>query len=232
MLLWRLLTLINEIKTKLIMDWKQQLNKRISYNITVPNYDYFLGIVPLLEFLINDLEKFLDQEGRCYGVMVAYIHKTREILKNIRRELEEGDETTWKRIVFLYKPVILREYKKFLRRKITKADAIICIIRKALEVILTYAEDDMFDKFNSIYIIFNKMYVNIKNKGKEYSLPMLSSTIDGSICEGLVGLHKLDKFSIVEEENKRRAKNKIDGSGIRIKETSSDLISEISWIDE
>lgn len=214
------------------MDWKQQLNKRINYNITVPNYDYFLGIVPLLEFLINDLEKFLDREGRYYGIMVTYIHKTREILKNIRPDLEENDDTIWKRVVFLYKPVILREYKKFLRRKITKADAIICIVRKTLEVILTYAEDDMFEKFNNIYIIFNKMYVNIKNKGKEYSLPLLSSIVDGSIGEGLVGLHKLDKFSIVEEENKRRAKDKIDGSGVRIEEISNDLISEVSWIDE
>lgn len=214
------------------MDWKQQLNKRINYNIAVPNYDYFLGIVPLLEFLINDLEKFLDREGRYYGIMVTYIHKTREILKNIRPDLEESDDTIWKRVVFLYKPIILREYKKFLRRKITKADAIICIVRKILEVILTYAEDDMFEKFNNIYIIFNKMYVNIKNKGKEYSLPLLSSVVDGSIGEGLVGLHKLDKFSIVEEENKRRAKDKIDGSGVRIEEISNDLISEVSWIDE
>jgi hypothetical protein len=90
----------------------------------------------------------------------------------------------------------------------------------------------MFEKFNNIYIIFNKMYVNIKNKGKEYSLPLLSSVVDGSIGEGLVGLHKLDKFSIVEEENKRRAKDKIDGSGVRIEEISNDLISEVSWIDE
>lgn len=215
------------------MDWKQQLNKRINLDLTVPNYEYFLGIVPLLEFLLNDLEKFLDREGRYYGVMVSYIHRSREILKNIRPELEEGfDDTTWKRIVFLYKPVILREYKKFLRRKITKADAIICIIRKIIEIILTYAEEEFFDKFNSMYIIFNKMYSNIKNKGKEYSLPLLSSVVDGSICEGIVGLHKLDKFSIVGEENKRKTKDEINGSGIRIEEISSNLISEVSWIEE
>ena len=214
------------------MDWKQQLNKRIGYNVIIPNYEYFLGIVPLLGFLINDLEKFLDQEGRYYGIMVTYVHKTREILKNIRPELEEGDDIIWKQIIFLYKPVILKEYKKFLKRKVTRADAIICITRKILEIILTYAEDDLFEKFNNIYIIFNKMYANIKNKGKEYSLPLLCSVVDGSIEEGLVGLHKLDKFSIVEEENKRRAKNEINGSGIRIKESSDNLISEVSWIDE
>ncbi len=214
------------------MDWKQQLNKRIGYSVIIPNYEYFLGIVPLLGFLINDLEKFLDQEGRYYGIMVTYVHKTREILKNIRPELEEGDDIIWKQIIFLYKPVILKEYKKFLKRKVTRADAIICITRKILEIILTYAEDDLFEKFNNIYIIFNKMYANIKNKGKEYSLPLLCSVVDGSIGEGLVGLHKLDKFSIVEEENKRRAKNEINGSGIRIKESSDNLISEVSWIDE
>jgi hypothetical protein len=164
--------------------------------------------------------------------MVTYVHKTREILKHIRPELEEGDDIIWKQIIFLYKPVILKEYKKFLKRKVTRADAIICITRKILEIILTYAEDDLFEKFNNIYIIFNKMYANIKNKGKEYSLPLLCSVVDGSIGEGLVGLHKLDKFSIVEEENKRRAKNEINGSGIRIKESSDNLISEVSWIDE
>ena len=214
------------------MDWKQQLNKRIGYSSAIPNSEYFLGIVPLLEFLINDLEKFLDREGRYYGIMVTYIHKTREILKNIRPDLEEEDDITWKRIIFLYKPIILKEYKKFLRRKVTRADAIICIVRKIVEIILTYAEDEIFEKFNNIYIIFGKMYTNIKNKGKEYSLPILCSVVDGSIEEGLVGLHKLDKFSIVEEENKRKAKDEISGSGIRIKEISDNLISEVSWIDE
>lgn len=215
------------------MEWKQQLNKRINPNVTIPNFQYFIGIVPLLEFLINDLEKYLDREGRYYGIMVSYIHKTREILKDIKETKDdEVDDTTWRQIIFLYKPVILREYKKFLKRKITKADAIICIFRKIIEIILTYAEDEMFEKFNNIYIIFTKMYQNIKNKGKEYSTPFLCSLVDGSIGEGIVGLHKLNKFSIVDEENKRRSKDEINGSGIRIEETSKNLISEISWIDE
>ena len=76
------------------------------------------------------------------------------------------------------------------------------------------------------------MYSNIKNKGKEYSMPYLSATVAGSIEEGIVGLHKLDKFSILGEEDKRKAKGEIKGSGVRIEEKSDNLLTEVSWTEE
>ena len=214
------------------MDWKTQLDKRIKKDLVVPNTEYFQGLVPLIGFLVNDLEKFLYQEGRYFGIMVSYVHRVREILKCLRPELEEADDIIWKRIVFLYKPLILREYKKLLRRRVSKADSVICIVRKILEIVLVYAEEDTFNNFNKIYSIFGKMYSNIKNKGKEYSMPYLSSAVAGSIEEGIVGLHKLDKFSILGEEDKRKAKGEIEGSGIRIEEKSDNLLTEISWTEE
>ena len=215
----------------MVSDWKILLDKRIKPDLVVSYSDYFLGLLPLLGFLLGDLEKYLDKEGRYFGIMVKYVHRSRDLIKNLGLSYDESD--IWKRIIFLYKPIIMKEYKKLLKRRVSKADSIICIIRKFLDIILNFSDgDESYDRLNQMHGIFEKMYSNIKNKGKEYSLSALDSVINGSIEEGLVGLHKLNKFSIFSEENKRKAKEELTGSGLRIEESSDNLITSVSWIDE
>ena len=211
-------------------DWKALLNKRIKPDLIVQYDDYFIGLLPLLGCLLGDLERYLDKEGRYFGIMVKYIHRSRDLIKNLGLSYESE---IWKRIIFLYKPIIIKEYKKLLKRKVSKADSIICIIRKFLDILLDYSSgDEHYERLNQMHGIFEKMYSNIKNKGKEYSLPILETTIIGSLDEGLVGLHKLSKFSIFGEEKKRKSKEELTGTGLRIEETSDNLITSVSWIDE
>ena len=48
--------------------------------------------------------------------------------------------------------------------------------------------------------------------------------------QGLVGRYGLDKFSILEEEEKR-SRTTLSGSGVRIKEEHSKIL-EVTWKDE
>lgn len=217
-------------KLNTMTDWKILLDKRIKPDLVVPYDDYFIGILPLLEFLLGDLEKYLDREGRYFGIMVKYVHRSRDIIKNLGLTYESD---IWKRIIFLYKPVIVKEYKKLLKRKVSKADSIICIFRRFLEILLLYSDgDENYERLNQMRGIFDKMYSNIKNKGKEYSFPTLDAVVSGSIEEGIVGLHKLGKFSIFGDEKKRKSKEEFSGSGLRIEEVSDNLVTSVSWTDE
>lgn len=210
------------------MDWNVYLNKRIDDESYVEIEQYMKNFDFLLGSLVNDLEKFLDKEGRYFGVTVRLVHDLREIVTNLREAKEENSEDYGKQIAFLYRTLILRAHKKYLKRGLSKADSIICISRCICESLLQL---DPNPEILKAYEIFDKLYTNIKNCGKEYVYTPLQESLLEFVETGKIGLYSVDSFSIVEEEKKRKIKTPLDGSGVRVNESSNE-VSEISWIDE
>jgi len=210
------------------MDWNVYLNKRIDDESYVEIEQYMKNFDFLLGSLVNDLEKFLDKEGRYFGVTVRLVHDLREIVINLREAKEENSEDYGKQIAFLYRTLILRAHKKYLKRGLSKADSIICISRCICESLLQL---DPNPEILKAYEIFDKLYTNIKNCGKEYVYTPLQESLLEFVETGKIGLYSVDSFSIVEEEKKRKIKTPLDGSGVRVNESSNE-VSEISWIDE
>lgn len=209
------------------MDWNVYLNKRINEESYVEIEQYMKNFDFLLGSLVNDLEKFLDKEGRYFGITVRLIHDLREIVTNLK-EAKEGPEDYGKQVAFLYRTLILRAHKKYLKRGLSKADSIICISRCICESLLQLSPNPEILK---AYEIFDKLYTNIKNCGKEYVYVPLQESLLEFVETGKIGLYSVDSFSIVEEEKKRKIKTPLDGSGVRVNESSNE-VSEISWIDE
>ena len=171
------------------MDWSVYLNKRINSDLTVETDQYVLSMKPLLGSLIDDLEMFLDREGRYFGIVVHYLHDLRESLKKMEYSEDE-------------------EYG---------------------ETILQFSIND---SILEIYNIFGKLYLNIKNSNKDYIYQPLVDILEECIDAGKVGLYKIDKMSIIDEERKRKIKVPLDGSGIRIDKSSNNEVSEVSWTEE
>lgn len=209
------------------MDWNVYLNKRINDESCVEIDQYMKNFDFLLGSLVNDLEKFLDKEGRYFGVTVRLVHDLREIVSNLRNGKEDSEDCG-RQVAFLYRTLILRAHKKYLKRGLSKADSIICISRCICESLLQLQPDPEILK---AYDIFDKLYTNIKNCGKEYVYSPLQESLLEFVETGKIGLYSIDSFSIVEEEKKRKIKTTLDGSGVRVNESSNE-ISEISWIDE
>lgn len=188
--------------------------------------------------LLNDLEKFLDKEGRYYGIMVTNIRKIRQAIKSLEIPEEEFMDHTEleNRIIYLYKPIVVQEHKKFLRKRVSKADSIICICKKVLDISSPLMVDvDFSDKditsVELVQSIIDHFYDNIKNKNKEYSCSLLTDILSSCIDESLIGSYESGGFSIVREEERRKKKSLLEGSGIRI--DSSDVkIAEVSWTEE
>ncbi len=210
------------------MDWNVYLNKRINNESYVETEQYMKNFDFLLGSLVNDLEKFLDKEGRYFGITVRLIHDLREIVTNLKESKEEGSEDYGKQIAFLYRTLILRAHKKYLKRGLSKADSIICISRCICESLLQLEPNPEILK---AFEIFDKLYNNIKNCGKEYVYTPLQESLLEFVETGKIGLYSVDSFSIVEEEKKRKIKTPLDGSGVRVDE-SNGAISEVSWTDE
>ena len=211
------------------MDWNVYLNKRtdpelyIEVDQYVKNFDFLLGS------LVNDLEKFLDKEGRYFGTPVRSIHDIREKLRELSQSKEEEIPTDYdKRIAFLYRTMILKAHKKYLKRGLSKADSVICITRCICSSILSI---DNNPSILSIYGIFDKLYNNIRNSGKEYIYIPLQESLEELIEAGKIGQYQIDNFSILGEEMKRKIKTPLDGSGVRVSESNNE-IAEVSWTDE
>lgn len=209
------------------MDYGVYIEKRTSEDIVLDVDDYTVGMKNLLSCLINDLEKYLDKEGRYFGITVKYIHSMRTFLSEI---IPEEEKTYYeKHLLFLYKPIIMQAYKKYLKKRLSKADCIICISRSICDVIL---RDSRCSQILSIYEILDKLYENIRNQNKDFIYYPLTEIMQECIEAGKVGLYELEKFSILEEEIKRKIKPTLTGSGVRIDKSFDNEVTEISWTEE
>lgn len=73
----------------------------------------------------------------------------------------------------------------------------------------------------------DKLWDNIRNKSKLTNLDYMQETITDFMEEGIVGKYGAEKFSILEEEEKRLRKP-LEGSGERIVQECGKVL-EVTW---
>ena len=141
-------------------------------------------------------------------------------------ELENDDETSEK-IIYLFKPLIISEYKRLIKKHLSKADSVITLLRKLLEIIEGVTDFPYQKEIESLKKIVDKLWDNIRNKSKLVNLDFLEETITDYMEEGVVGKYGAEKFSILEEEEKRLRKP-LEGSGERIVKECGKVL-EVEW---
>ena len=185
---------------------------------------YASGLTRLVEYLLADLSDLLELEGRRFGIVLSYFDSISKVCQKM--ELSNDDETSGK-IIYLYKPLVISEFKRLCRKKLSKADAVITILKKLLEMIAEIETFPYLRENNTILKIITKLYENIRNKAKFTNLDFLEKTITDFMNEGIIGKYELEKFSILEEEEKR-SKKKLEGDGVIIEKNNSKIL-EITW---
>lgn len=178
------------------------LTKRIQDDLYIPQFTYLHGLLDIIQFLCNDLKILLEAEGRYFGIMPVYMKRIDRTFEIINNEDTADDLTNYSKILYLFKPLIGREYKKLRQRKVTRADCVITIIKKILEIVLEDPDFPYYKEVKRIYKIFIKLFNNIKNVGKNYSLFKLSENIKKYLNSGQVGKYATLQYSIIDEENK------------------------------
>jgi hypothetical protein len=196
------------------------LTKRIQDDLYVPQFTYLYGLLDIIQFLCIDLKKLLEDEGRYFGIMPIYIKRIERFFEIINKDDTSDDLNKYARILYLFKPLINREYKKLRQRKVTRADCVIVIVKKILEIVLEDSDFPSYKEVKKIYKIFVKLFNNIKNSGKNYSLFKLSENMKKYLNSGQVGKYVILQYSIINEENRIvKSKELLTKPDVKIEET-------------
>ena len=206
---------------------KNTLERRVQTGEYVGDSIYASGLFRICQYLFLDLSDLLETEGRRFGVMISYLDSVYQICKLVNIE---NDDDTSQKIIYLYKPLVISEFKRLCRKHISRADAVIILLKRILEIITEIDSFQFSREAKSLLKIVDKLFDNIRNKAKNTSLEKMTTWMTDFLDQGLVGRYGLDKMSILDEEEKR-ARTTLIGSGVRIKEEHSKIL-EVTWKDE
>jgi hypothetical protein len=143
----------------------------------------------------------LNEESRYFGIIPIYMSRIERIFEILNENDTSEDLESYARILYLFKPLIGKEYKKLRQRKVTRADCIITIVKKIIEIVLEDPDFPHHKEVKKMYKIFVRLFNNIKNSGKNYSLFKLSENIKKYLNSGQVGKYATLQYSIIKEEN-------------------------------
>ena len=191
------------------------INKRISEDVFIEDENIYLdGLLWISILLLIDLQKLLKEENRYRGIVVSYFSSIVSSFSGI----ELNEDNTYGTILYLIKPLIITEYKKLRRRKVTKADCLIVLVKKLLEIPGTIDSYRYNKNIVSSLKVITRLFDNIKNPGKKIGMGNTVEAIKSFLSQGITGKYSLSNFSIEQEENKITENNEISGSGIKIDE--------------
>lgn len=204
---------------------KENIERRVAEGIQLPEDLYLDGLLDMTSFLFTELVNFLEEENRYLGITKSYIHTVTLTFIKINQSVKEEDIDVYGRILYLYKPLLKREFKRLKSKKLTSGDSVIVIINKILNIIIQdKGQDFKFHKeVKTLKKIITKFFDNIKNRRKEDPLFILSNTIKEYKESGLIGKHSLNSFSFIDDQY---VKEELKNPGERM-EDSDGKVDEI-----
>lgn len=205
---------------------KDSIEKRIAEGIQIPEDLYLEGLLDITSFLFSELKNFLEEENRYIGITKSYIHTVNLTFNKINQLVREEEINIYGKILYLYKPLLKKEFKRLRGKKLTSGDSVIVIINKILNIIFQdKGQDFRFHKeVRTLKKIISKFYNNIRNRRKEDSLYSLSNAIKEFKKDGIIGKYPLDTFSFVDAQN---VKEELVNPGERLKEESECKVDEV-----
>ena len=188
---------------------------------------YASGLTRLVEYMLVDLNDLLEKEGRRFGIVLSYLDS---IYQECQKMTLDNDDDISERIIYLFKPLILAEHKRLTKKHLSKADSVITLLRKLLEIIQSVTDFPYQKEIDSLKKIVDKLWDNIRNKSKLTSLENFEKTITDFMEEGVIGKYGAEKFSILEEEEKR-CRKPLEGNGVMV-EMEQGKVLEVTWGNE
>ena len=190
-------------------------NRISSSNEFIDKSVYLNGLVYICNYLIDDLLELLEKEGRKFGIMLRYIEKINKAILHI--PFPAQDLETYQRITYLYKPLIVKQFKLLRKKKVTNADSVIVLLYNLTKFILNSDNCEEYRYMNyvkRINEVIDLMFQNIKNKGKLSNVYLIfQGTITDLMNNSKVGKVKLSKFSLIEENEWKANGDPITGDG-------------------
>ena len=205
----------------------KNINKRIDSNIAVSENVFLSGLIDVTDFLCSSLKVFLEKEGRYLGIVKSYINSLDAAYENFNEDLVDEDYEFFGKILYLVKPIILREFSRLRSKKLSEGDCVILIIKKLTDIILEYPDFSHKKTAKTVRKIINSFYENIKNRNKKDSMYVFSNYIKNFKSSGSIGKYTLDKLDLVCE---KKEKEIYTGSELLIGDDSdSKIVEQTLW---
>lgn len=207
---------------------EEYFEKRILKDFYLSDVEYADCLFRGIQYLILDLNKYLEQENRRFGIVISYLNS---IYQAYKRTDFTGIEENSNRVLYLLKPLILKEFRSLHKLQISNADCVIILLKKFLEIILSVENYKYNKEARTVYKIIEKLFNNIRNRSKNSDRKFFTDTIIKYLESGQIGKYFLESFSIIEELEQREKQKSLDGSGVRINEAHN-KVTEVTWTDE
>lgn len=210
---------------------KESIEKRIHGDIIVSKICYTEAIFDIIGFLCEELKHELNKENRFYGVVKTYFNNIDTAFNKFYKNINNDSVDMFGRILYLYKPVLVSEYKKLVKfRKLTSGDSLIVIINKLLELASETNEFPHKKELRTIKGQVQRLFDNIRNRNKKDPMYQLFNTLREGMERGVVGKYVADEISFDGVE--KNTKEPIEGTGVRINEESDLKLGEVTWIGD
>ena len=201
----------------------RNIDKRIDKNIVINEDLFSSGLLDVTDFLCSSLKLFLEKEGRYLGIVKSYMSSIDNAFERFNSNLEEEDYGIFGKILYLLKPIIVREFSRLRRKKLSEGDCVILIIRKLLLIIGESSDYSHKKEQKTILKVVNKLFDNIRNGGKKDVMYNFSNQVKLLKHSGAIGKYTLDKLDLTQIN---KEKSPIEGDGLKV-----DLSSENNVID-
>lgn len=203
----------------------KNINKRIDPSITINEDLFHCGLLDATDFLCSSLKIFLENEGRYLGIVKSYISSLDLAYEKFNEFLNENESDIYGRILYLIKPIILKEFGRLKSKKLSEGDCVILIIKKIVSIIEESESFSHNKELRTISKIINRFYNNIKNKNKKDVMFNFTNQIKTLRNKGCIGKYLLDKLDLTQL--KREKGILTEENSLLVNEESS--ISEVEW---
>lgn len=205
-------------------------DRRTSETEKVPREIYSYGLLFVISLVLQEFKDLLEEEGRRFGIMIKYLDKIDRCFSEIN--LDTNREVSEK-INYLVRPILLKEYKRLIRKKISRADGIIILARHLLKHIRSNTGSGTWkSQVDTIYSVFDKLFGNIANYNKNLRLVSLETYLPVLSGSGSIGKKPCSTLRF-EERSMDGLLEPIKDSGVRISIESAgglqEKIKELEW---
>ena len=145
----------------------KNINKRIDTEVTICEDLFHCGLLDVTDFLCSSLKVFLEREGRYVGIVRSYISSLDSAYEKFNESLTEDESNVYGKILYLIKPLIVKEFNRLGSKKLSDGDCVILMIRKIISIIKESENFSHNKELKTIFKIINRFYGNIKNKNKK-----------------------------------------------------------------
>lgn len=210
------------------------LERRMQTDLIVSEEVYISSLFDIVQWLVLDMEEFAKEEGRFFGIMPTYFMTMRNSISKFNATCTEDDCDIYGKVFYLLKPVIVNEFFRLENKKLSKADRLIVISKRLLDLISTTSKDmgyerEKLSRIEEVNVIITKMFDRIRNDGKNTELKFMINTMKDFIVSGRVGKSEIHSFSMKDELEKRTSyKQQPIQNNTIIEETSGKTV----WTEE